>query len=211
MPGVFFPVCSLPRLTAQARAANEWTPRYLRRLPVRPAPACPAWTIRRCRDRTRRYQPAQLIGCHALVARPEDAGSGTLLIINRASVCRLPRLLRPVTPAGSRPPFGVGQNPYLDHYSRAFASSRVLYRHRPSPPLRSGDSRDFCFAPPRRASPAYHVSPFVQTGGRVSLCTRGDHTCVGGPSRSPELAPRPVLGLEPLSRLSSAVFTMRNV
>jgi hypothetical protein len=37
-----------------ARAANECTNRELRRLTLRHAPACTAWTIRRCRDRTRR-------------------------------------------------------------------------------------------------------------------------------------------------------------
>jgi hypothetical protein len=152
-----------------------------------------------------------LIWCHALVARPADAWSSVLLIINRASGDSLPQVLRPVTPTGSQPPCGVGQHPYLVSYRRAVASSRVLYRHRHSPPLRLGDSEGLRFALPQSASPAYHVSPFVQTGGRGSLGTGGYHTCVGGPSRSPELAPRPVLGLEPLSRLSSAGFTRRNV
>src|SRR6266571_4628088 len=66
------------------------------------------------------------MSCQAGVVRPEDACSGMLLIINRASVYGLPQVLRPVTPLGSQPPFGVGQslNPYLDDYRRAFASSR---------------------------------------------------------------------------------------
>jgi hypothetical protein len=34
--------------------------------------------------------------------------------------------------------------------------------------------------------------------------------CVGRPLKSPEPAPHPILGLEPLSRLSSAAVTMRN-
>ena len=42
------------RLTARARAAHACTNRELRRLTLRQAPACTAWTIRRCRDRTRR-------------------------------------------------------------------------------------------------------------------------------------------------------------
>ena len=130
-----------------------------------------------------------------------------LLIGNRASVYGLPRLLRPVTPAGSQPPFGVGLNPYLDHYSQAFASSRVLYQLRRSPPLRSGDSGGLRFAPPQRANPAYHVSQFAHIDGvRAPLYTGGYHTCVGQPLKLPEPDPRPILGLEPLSRLSSALL-----
>src|SRR5712691_4031436 len=80
--------------------------------------------------------------CQAVVVGPKDACSTILLIINRASVYGMPQFLRPVTPAGSQPPFGVGQslNPYRYHYRTAFASSRVLYPLRPSPHLRLGDS-----------------------------------------------------------------------
>src|SRR4029450_3207689 len=69
--------------------------------------------------------------CQAVVVGPEDACSGMLLIINRASVYGLPQVLRPVTPLGSQPPCSVGQslNPYLHHYSRAFASSRSFTRY----------------------------------------------------------------------------------
>ena len=43
------------------------------------------------------------------------------------------------------------------------------------------------------------------------LCTPGDTTRVSaGPLKPAELDPHPVLGLEPLSRLSSALVTMRN-
>jgi hypothetical protein len=140
-------------------------------------------------------------------SRPKDACSAMLLIGNRASVYGLPRLLRPVTPAGSQPPFGVGLNPYLDHYSQAFASSRVLYQLRRSPPLRSGDSGGLRFAPPQRANPAYHVSQFAHIDGvRAPLYTEGYHTCVGRPLKPTEPDPLPSLGLEPLSRLSSALL-----
>jgi hypothetical protein len=50
-PGVFVPGGSVTRLTAQARAAHAWTNRELRRLTLRHAPACTAWTRRRGRDR----------------------------------------------------------------------------------------------------------------------------------------------------------------
>jgi hypothetical protein len=55
-------------------------------------------------------------------------------------------------------------HPYLPHYRPAFASSRVPYRLRRPPCLRVGDSGGLRLAPPRRASPAYHVSPVAQTG-----------------------------------------------
>src|SRR5262245_16482111 len=64
--------------------------------------------------------------CQGGLLRPEDACSRVLLIVNRASVDGLLQVLRPVTPTGSQPPFGVGQSlhPYRHHYSTAFASSR---------------------------------------------------------------------------------------
>jgi len=116
----------------------------------------------------------------------------------------------PVTPLGSQPPFSVGQslNPYLDDYRQAFASSRSCT----------------CYAFPRtyawatrarsrgpRAYQAYHVSPVVPTNGvRAPLYTGEDSTCVGRPLKSPEPASPPLVGLEPLSRLSSAGVTVRN-
>jgi hypothetical protein len=116
----------------------------------------------------------------------------------------------PVTPLGSQPPFSVGQswNPYPPHYRVAFASSRSFT----------------CYAFPRtyawatrtssrwpRAYQAYHVPQVVPTNGvRAPLYTGGDYTCVGQPLKLPEPAPHPILGLEPLSRLSSALVTMRN-
>jgi hypothetical protein len=142
-------------------------------------------------------------------SRPKDACSAMLLIGNRTSVYGLPRLLRPLTPAGSRPPFSVGQslNPSLHHYRKAFASSRVLYQLRRSPPLRLGDSGGLRFAPPQRANPAYHVSQFAHIDGlRAPLYTGGYHTCVGRPLKPTQPDPRPLLGLEPLSRLSSALL-----
>lgn len=84
-------------------------PRELRRLTLRPAPAGTAWTIRRCRDRTPRSQPAPLMPCPAAVLRPEAAGSALLRILNRAAGDGLPQGLRPVTPTGSQPPCGGGK------------------------------------------------------------------------------------------------------
>jgi hypothetical protein len=104
-------------------------------------------------------------------------------------------------------PFRAGQrlNPYPLHYRVTFASSRISYRLRLSPRLRSGDSGDLRLAPPQRANPAYHVSRFAPTKGcRMPLYTGGFHTCVGRPLKPTEPDPHPVLGLEPLSRLSSA-------
>jgi hypothetical protein len=133
-----------------------------------------------------------------------------LLIGNRASVYALPRLLRPVTPAGSQPPFGVGLNPYLDHYSQAFAFSRVLYPLRRSPPLRSGDSGGLRLAPPQRANPAYHVSQFAPIDGvRAPLYTEGYHTCVGRPLKPTEPAPSH-FGSGATQPLKLRAFTMRN-
>ena len=116
----------------------------------------------------------------------------------------------PVTPLGSQPPFSVGQswNPYPPHYRVAFASSRSFT----------------CYAFPRtyawatrsssrwpRAYQAYHVPQVVHIDGvRAPLYTGGNCTCVGRPLKSPEPASPPILGLEPLSRLSSAGVTMRN-
>ena len=104
-------------------------------------------------------------------------------------------------------PFRAGQrlNPYPLHYRVTFASSRISYRLRLSPRLRSGDSGDLRVAPPQRANPAYHVSQFAPTKGRrMPLYTGGSHACVGRPLKPTEPDPHPVLGLEPLSRLSSA-------
>src|SRR5215510_3415990 len=148
--------------------------------------------------------------CQGGIRRPEDACSAMLLIVNRASVYSLPQVLRPVTPLGSQPPFGVGQslNPYLDHYSQAFASSRSFTRCT-LPRTYAWATRSRSRWP--RVQRAYHVPQVVPTnGGRAPLYTGGRCTCVGRPLTSPELVPRPILGLEPLSRLSSARVTMRN-
>ena len=62
-----------------------------------------------------------------------------------------------------------------------------------------------------RAYRAYHVPQVAPTnGGRVPLYTGGYHACAGRPLKPTEPDPRPVLALEPLSRLSSALVTMRN-
>ena len=98
-----------------------------------------------------------------------------------------------------------GRHPYPLPYKVAFASSRIPYRLRHLPPLRSGDSGDLRLAPPQRANPAYHVPRFVPTKGRrTPLYTGGYQGCVGRPLKPTEPEPRPILGLEPLSHLSSA-------
>ena len=142
--------------------------------------------------------------CQVGIRRPEDACSRMLLIINRASVYGLPQVLRPVTPLGSQPPFGVGQswNPYPAHYRLAFASSRSC--------TRCTFLRTYAWATRSRlrgprVQRAYHVPRVVLTNGRrAPLYTGGNSTCVGRPLKSPEPVPPPILGLEPLSRLSSA-------
>jgi hypothetical protein len=115
-----------------------------------------------------------------------------------------------VTPAGSRPPCGLGQswNPYPAPYRLAFASSRIFLPASPVPASLTVGLLG-AFAP--RVIPAYHVSQVVPTDGlRAPLYTGGNCPCVGRPLNSPELAPPPLWGLEPLSRLSSARLTRRN-
>jgi hypothetical protein len=114
-----------------------------------------------------------------------------------------------VTPARSLHPFGLGQslNPYRHHYSTAFASSRIFYLHNLSAFLTVG----LLWAFPQRVIQAYHVPQVAPTDGRrTPLYTGGYYTCGGRPLKSPTPDPRPLLGLEPLSRLSSAGVTMRN-
>jgi hypothetical protein len=116
----------------------------------------------------------------------------------------------PVTPLGSQPPFSVGQslNPYPSHYRTAFASSRSFTCYAfPLAYVRA--TRSSSHWP--RAYQAYHVPQVVPTNGlRAPLDTGGHCTCVGRPLTSPEPVPHPLLGLEPLSRLSSAAVTRRN-
>jgi hypothetical protein len=109
-------------------------------------------------------------------------------------------------------PFQVEQslNSYRHHYSTAFASSHIFYLHSNSAFLTVGLLGRGGFFPPRVIQ-AYHVPQVVPTNGlRAPLYTGGNCTCVGRPLKSPEPVPRPLLGLEPLSRLSSAAVTMRN-
>jgi len=106
-------------------------------------------------------------------------------------------------------PFRVEQslNSYPHHYHTAFAFSRIFYLHNLSAFLTVGLLGAFT----QRVIQAYHVSPVVPTNGlRAPLYTGKDCTCVGRPLTSPEPASHPILGLEPLSRLSSARLTMRN-
>ncbi len=119
----------------------------------------------------------------------------------------------PCASPGSQRPFRVGQisNPYPHHYSTAFASSGLFYLQRVRRVLRIAYSRDLCLARPARALQAYHVPQVAPISGvRTPLYTGGHYTCVGPPLKPPEPVPRPLLGLEPLSRLSSALLTMRN-
>ena len=128
--------------------------------------------------------------CQVGIRWPEDACSALLLIINRASVDGLPQVLRPVTPTGSQPPFGVGQslNPYPSYYRVAFASSHVPYRLRHLLCLRSGDSGGLGLALPQRANPAYHVSRGSPTSrGRMPLYTGRVNGCVSLPLKLTDL------------------------
>ncbi len=105
------------------------------------------------------------------------------------------RLLRPVTPAGSQPPCGVGHSvsPYPRHDSGALAVSRIPYRFRRVPCLRVGDSRGLGCALPRRAHPAYHVprgSPTRRV--RMPLYTGRVNGCVGVPFKRTDLPSRPL-------------------
>jgi hypothetical protein len=188
-------VCSVTRLTATARAANECTHRELRRLTLRQAPAWTAWTRRRCRDRPRRWQAAQLLRCHALLVRSEDACSSGLRLGNSASVRGLPRRSRPLTPVGSQPPCGGGQSvhPSPPHDRVAFASSHVPSRLRRPLCSRSGDSGGLGLALPQRAQPASHgwrVSPTRR--GRMPLCTGRVNGCVGAPCKRTDLPSMPL-------------------
>ena len=107
----------------------------------------------------------------------------------------MPRLLRPVTPAGSQPPGGAGSHlpPYPRHYSVAFASSCVPYRLRLLPCLRAGDSGDVRLALPQRARPAYHVSRVAPTSRvRMPLYTGRVNGCVGSPFKLTDLPSVPL-------------------
>ena len=97
-------------------------------------------------------------------------------------------------------------NSYPAHYRLAFAFSRIFYLHNSSAFLTVGLLG--VFTP--RVIQAYHVPQLVPINGRrAPLYTGGNATCVGRPLTSSDPVPRPVLGLEPLSRLSSAAVTMR--
>ena len=106
-------------------------------------------------------------------------------------------------------PFRVEQslNSYPAHYRLAFAFSRIFYLHDTSAFLTVG----LLWAFTQRVIQAYHVPQVVPTnGGRAPLYTGEDSTCVRRPLKSPDPASHPILGLEPVSRLSSALLTMRN-
>jgi hypothetical protein len=141
-PGLCCPVCSVTRLTAKARAAHACPNRERRRLTGRQAPAWTAWTIRRGRDRPRRWPAAPWLRCQALLVRSEDACRAGLRRVHSASGRGLPRRSRPSTPVGSQPPCGVGQRltPSPPHDRVACASSHVPDRLRRPLGSRAGDS-----------------------------------------------------------------------
>ena len=111
-----------------------------------------------------------------------------------ASVSRVLRLPRPVTPAGSQPPFSVGQHgfPSPPHDRMAFACSRVPSRLHRLPRLRMGDSRGFGLAQPWRGHPASHVSRGSPTSrGRRPLDTGRVNGCVRVPFKRATLPSMP--------------------
>jgi hypothetical protein len=83
-----------------------------------------------------------------------------LPLIHCAAVSRGRRFPRPVTPAGSQPPGGVGPRrcPSPPHDRMACACSRVPSRLHRRPGVRLGDARGLGLAQPWRAQPASHVS-----------------------------------------------------
>ena len=114
---------------------------------------------------------------------------------------------------GSQHAFASGQilNPYLYHYSEAFAFSRILYRHLRSPPFRADDSASLGFAPGRRKVPAYHVPHDSQIDRvRTSLCTEWVYRCVGSLSILTDLPTIAILALGPKGGSSPALLTIRN-
>ena len=121
--------------------------------------------------------------CHVFFVRSHPWEVSTLS--SRGKVCTP---IGPITGPLSLPPGPLPAGPFP-----ALALGRLGQGHWP------------------RVQRAYHVPQVVPTnGGRVPLYTGGNFTCVGRPLKSPELVPPPILGLEPLSRLSSAGVTMRN-
>ena len=105
-------------------------------------------------------------------------------------------------------PFRVGaKTPIRTITARPSLPPASSYLHNPSAFLTV--SLLGAFTP--RVIQAYHVPQVAPTNGvRAPLYTGEDDTCVRRPLTSPEPASRPLLGLEPLSRLSSARFTLRN-
>jgi len=98
-------------------------------------------------------------------------------------------------------------NPYPAYYRLAFASSRIFYLHNTSAFLTVG----LLWEKPQRVIQAYHVPRFAPPKGlRMPLYTGGYDACVGSPLKPAEPHPHPILGLEPLSRLSSAGVTVCN-
>jgi len=122
---------------------------------------------------------------------------------------RFAKVSHPVTPAGSQPPFGWSKvctpiGTITAPHSLSPASSSL-------PSMSAFLTVGLLLAFTPRVIQAYHVPQVVPTNGvRAPLYTGGNSTCVGRPLKSPEPVPHPILGLEPLSRLSSARLTMRN-
>ena len=146
-PGVFVPAFSGTRLTAQARAAHACTTRERRRLPLRHAPPLPALPGRCAVAGTVPDEDTPPSGsCARAMASsgPRTRVVPCLPCVNGASVCRVPCLLRPVTPAGSQPPGSAGAclPPSPPHDRVACASSCVPDRLRPLPGWRAGASGD---------------------------------------------------------------------
>lgn len=160
-PAVLLPEFSITRLTARARALNEWVSQRCKAFTLRHWPACVAFAKRCCMTFTflcTRCQSMLIQSSGAReVAEPVFLGLITFMLIlceaRRTHVTpkgwcvpsgvwfERPRSFNGLTtnePDGSLHTFVVGQilNPYPDHYSRAFAFSILPYPLRHGLPLR---------------------------------------------------------------------------
>ena len=123
----------------------------------------------------------------------------------RLTVCSA---FSPCDTGGKSAPLRVGATPPLS--APLQHGLRFLPHLLPAPQFRLPYGRP-TLGFPQRVIQAYHVPQGAPTNGRrAPLYTGEDDACGGRPVTSPAPAPRALVALEPLSRLSSARLTMRN-